>query len=165
MAEVVRYRPDRAVQWLQLGAKGMRDKAARAGSSIIRREGSRSIARDLSQTAGALFDMGKSAVADVAHLAANATEYSLHDDHFEVVKPTGVRTISYAEITTITWHKSDAHFDMERGGLKIGPPAFIVSGTIRAPIGWLRNGVEVPFELLITEIAARAGLEISEDKQ
>ena len=49
---------------------------------------------------------------------------------------------------------------MERGSVNIRPEAYISSGRIKVPIGWERNEIEVPYEMLIDELAARAGIKV-----
>jgi len=36
----------------------------------------------------------------------------------------------------------------------------VVAGRTKVPVGWRRNGLEVPYELLIDELAARSGRSI-----
>lgn len=161
-AEVIRYRAADAIKWLQTGAQGMRSQAKRAGNELARREGVRTIGKDLSQAAGALLDVGKSAVADLMHASAQATEYALHETYFEVVRPTGVKAVNYSEVRRLTRKGDDVTVELERGGITIHPPAHVVSARVKAPVGWSRNGVEVPYDILIEELAARCGQTVSE---
>jgi hypothetical protein len=160
MSEAIRYKPDPAVRWLQIGAGGMRKHAHHQGSQVLKREGARSLGKDVAQAAGALVGAGKSAVAELKHLALQATEYALFDDRFEVIRSTGIRSISYAEVRSATRVNDDVNFILSRGSLTISPPAYVQSGPVRAIIGWERNGIEVAYELLIEEICARSGIDL-----
>ncbi|MEQ1821509.1 MAG: hypothetical protein ABL949_03280 [Fimbriimonadaceae bacterium] len=158
--ETVRYTTAEAVRWLETGAQGMRFVANAQGRSLVRREGERTIGRDVLQAAGALADFGKSALADIRHSQAQATEYLLSDDAIEISSMGRTRTISYSEILSIRLRGDKATVVLERGSLNIRPEAYISSGKIRVPIGWERNEIEVPYEMLIDELAARAGVKV-----
>ena len=82
--ESSRYRPAEAMRWLEIGAQDVRQDARRQSTSVVRREGQRSIGKDLRDAAGAIVGLGKSALADLAHVQAAATEYALYEDRFEV---------------------------------------------------------------------------------
>ena len=161
--ELVRYKPGDAIRWLKEGAVSIRKTAKRQGTSLIRREGERTIGKDLSEAAGALFGVGKSAVADLLHRQAQASEYVLGPEALEVVRPTGSKRIPYSDISQIKLTHDKATVVLGRGSLTITPYAHIVAGRIRVPVGWERNGVEVPYELLIEELAAHSGIEVEED--
>lgn len=160
--ELVRYRPGEAMRWLELGAQNERKSAAKKGRSLVRREGHRTIQRDIGQAAGALIDMGKSAWTDLIALQANASEYVFHDDAFEIVKATGVKRVPYSEITGLYLDGDHLIVELEKGSVTIKPHAHIVAGRVRVPIGWSRNGLEVPYELMIDELSARCGREVGE---
>ena len=148
------------MRWLEVGAQDSRKDAARKGKSIIRREGHRSIGKDLKEAAGAIFDMGKSALAEIAHHQAMAGEYVLQDDSFEVVRSGSVKTYKYSDVRALEQKGERLLMSFERGSLTIKPHAYIVSGRIRVPVGWVRNGMEVPYDILLDELSARCGREI-----
>jgi hypothetical protein len=158
--ELVRYRPGEAMRWLKTGAQTERRSAARKGRSLVRREGHRTVGRDLGEAASALIDMGKSAWADLVALQAEASEYVFHDDAFEIVKSTGVRRIPYSDVTSLTMDGDRLIVELTKGSVTIKPHAYIVAGRVRVPIGWSRNGLEVPYELMLDELSARCGLGI-----
>ncbi len=163
MDSIVRYRPDPAIRWLQQGATGMREKAARKGESVLKRAGERTLGKDLKQTASAILDVGRSAAADIAHLAAAATSYLLHDSDLEIQRPGASRRIPYRDIRAIRHSGDDFVLILAQGSVKISPPGYVVSGPTKAPIGWERNGMEASYVILAEEIAARAGLQIDQD--
>jgi len=99
-------------------------------------------------------------MADLAHRQASASEYVLGDAHFEIVRPTGNRRVTYAEVKKIKLEGDRAQFELIHGSVSIKPFAHLVSGRVRVPIGWTRNNVEVPYELLIEELAARCDIEV-----
>lgn len=138
----------------------MRYVANAQGRSLVRREGERSIGKDVMHAAGAIADFGKSAIADLIHKQAQATEYLLRDDEFDVVSSTRSQTIAYKSVISIRMKGDKATLVLERGSVTIKPEAYIVSGQIKVPIGWSRNEIEVPFEMLIDELAARVGTKV-----
>jgi hypothetical protein len=155
--EDVRYQPGEAVRWLQIGAADRRKQAQRQGQSVWRREGERSLGKDLKQIAGVLTELGRSALADVAHRQALAAEYVLHDKEFESVENGRVKTVRYDSILSIKVRGDKASLIFEQGSLVIHPHAYVVAGRTKVPVGWQRNGMEVPYELLIDELSARCG--------
>lgn len=158
--EVVRYRPGEAMRWLEAGAEDSRRNAARQGKSLVRREGERTIGKDLKQAAGALAAMGKSALAELAHLQAYATEYVMHDTKLEIVKQGSTRSVPFASVKVLKMQNDRATLVLGQGSVSIRPHAYIVAGRIKVPIGWTRNGMEVPYETFFEELAARCKLEI-----
>jgi len=156
----VRYQPGEAVRWLQVGAEDRRRQAQRQGGSVWRREGERSIGKDIKQIAGALTELGRSALAEVAHRQATAAEYVLHDKEFESVEGGKVRTVRYDAILGIRVKGDKTSLIFEQGSMVIRPHAYVVAGRTKVPVGWRRNGLEVPYELLIDELAARSGRSI-----
>ncbi len=158
--ELVRYRPGEAIRWIQSGAEDIRKSAKRQSSSLVRREGERTIGKDIGQAAGALVALGRSAWADLKHNQAMASEYVLLDDSFEIVRPGNVRGVEYSEITGMRLNGDRLTVILERGSIAIKPHAYIVAGRIKVPIGWERNGLEVPYETMLDELAARCGVEI-----
>jgi len=158
--ELIRYRPGEAIRWLETGARDIRKDAARQGKSLVRREGERSVGKDIKQAAGAIFAMGRSALADLAHLQALATEYVLHEDKFEIVRQNSPRTLKYESVQSIKFQNDRATLVLEQGSVSIKPHAYIVAGRIKVPVGWSRNGMEVPYETFFEELAARCRVNI-----
>ena len=97
----VRYKPGEAVRWLESGAADSRKSAARKTGSLVRREGARSLGTDVRDAAGALVDLGKSALSELMHRQATASEFMLHDDHFEVASPGRLRAVRYDAVRPI----------------------------------------------------------------
>lgn len=119
------------------------------------------VKESLRSAAGALFDFGKSAYTDLLHSQAEASEYVLQDDHFDVVRNGTIRSIPYSAIKAIDFRSEKAHFKLDnKSVLTIKPIAHLLVGHAKVPIGWSRNDIEVPFELLIEELSARSKVEI-----
>ena len=160
--ELVRYKPGEAIRWLEMGAQDLKKSARRKGKSIVRREGERSIGRDISQAAGVLMGMGKGALADLIHHQAESSEYVLHDDRFEVVTPGRIKSVKYSQVRSIRMKNEKATLVLDQGSVTIKPHAYVVAGRIKVPIGWARNGMEVPYEVLLDELAARCDVDIEQ---
>lgn len=159
----MRYKPGEAIRWLEMGADNLREAAQKQGRSVFRREGERSIGRDLKQTASAIADLGLSAWADLKSKQMQGTEYVLHDEFFEILEGGQVKTIRYADVLSVKLRDEDATMVFERGSIHIKPQAHIVSGKVKVPVGWTRNGMEVPWRLLVEELAARSGVRLDEE--
>ncbi|MBN8691485.1 MAG: hypothetical protein J0L72_11975 [Armatimonadetes bacterium] len=158
--EVIRYKPGGELRWLANGSDVIRKGAAQRAQGVIRREGQRTFTKDVKDMAGALFGAGQAAMADLVHRQASATQYAFEDDSFEVLSPTAGKRVRYDEFKRIEMEGDKVTILLEKGSIQIKPFAHLVSGRIKVPIGWLRNGVEVPYELLVEELSARSGLEV-----
>jgi hypothetical protein len=158
--ELVRYKPGEALRWLETGAQTRRRSAAEKGRSIVRSEPGSTWGGQIKKAAGAIVDIGKGAYTDLLHRRAQASEYLLHPDHFEVLGPNQALRIPYTEVLAIEQRGDRSVLTHEKGNVTIKPYAYIVSGRIRVPIGWSRNGMEVPFELLLEELSARCGVNL-----
>jgi hypothetical protein len=157
--EPIRYKPGEAIRWLETGADANM-KAARQKGRDMFIPGTPASAK-LGQGVGALIDLGKGAWADMVHKQAEASEYVLQDDRFDVVAGNSIKTVPYAEIKKISIKGERATVTLNRGStLVIKPYAYITAGRLRVPVGWQRNGMEVPYDLLIEELSARCGVEV-----
>jgi hypothetical protein len=158
--EIVRYRPGEAIRWLQSGAESFRKGAVTKGRSVVRQEEIRKIQDNLRDGMGALVDLGRSAWTDLLHRQAEASEYVLQEKHFDVVRPGNLKTVEYARVKSAEIRGDRMTLHLDRGTLVIKPYAYVVAGRVRVPIGWSRNGLEVPYELLAEELCARSGVEL-----
>lgn len=120
-----------------------------------------SISESVKNAAGAMFNLGKSAYAELAHMRANASEYVLLEEHMDVVTGTSIKSIPYQSIKKIVLSKGDkATVVLEKGNITIKPFAHIVAGPLKVPVGWQRNGLEAPYYLILEELAARSKIEL-----
>jgi hypothetical protein len=162
--EVVRYRPGEAIRWLATGAENLRKEAVLRGRTAVKQPtgDARQVKDNLKSAAGALIDLGRSAYTDLLHNQAEASEYVLLDNHLDVVRGGTIRSVPYSDIKKIEYRSERATIVLEKGSLIIKPVAHIVAGRARVAVGWTRNDMEVPYELLIEELAARCKLEIDD---
>lgn len=115
----------------------------------------------IKQVAGAASDLGKGALTDLVYRQAEETTYSLSDDAIEVIGMTSRKRIPYADVSEIGARPHDRFEVTHKGGtLVLKPIAHLVAGRLRVPVGWSRNGMEVPYAMLIEELAAHCGVEI-----
>jgi hypothetical protein len=162
--ELVRYRPGEAIRWLQTGAANLRKTAGQRGKAIVRQAGpdQKGFSENVMTAAGALIDYGKSAYAEVVRRQVEGVEYVLQEDHFDVVRAGAIQTVPYDRVKQIRLVGDRARLYLEKGTVSIKPVAHVVAGHLKVPVGWSRNGMEVPFELLVQELAARCGLDVEE---
>lgn len=118
---------------------------------------------NLKTAAGAIFDFGKGTYADMIHKQAFDSEFVLQDKQFDVVTGGNLKTIQYDRVLSIQLRGDRTTFTLDKGVVTIKPFAYILSGRIKVPVGWIRNGIEVPYELLTLELAARCGVEVQEE--
>lgn len=162
--ELVRYRPGEAIRWLQTGAENIRRGAQAKGRAVVATPvpDAKGLGDSLKGAAGALFEYGRGAYAELMHRQAEASEYVLHEFHFDVARAGNIKTIAYDRIKAVEIDKDRAVLTLDKGSLTIKPFAYLVAGRARVPVGWTRNGIEVPFELLVEELAARAHVDLEE---
>lgn len=160
MTDVVRYRVDEAIRWLDTGATEMRKDAAAAGRSAAHTVAPdlRSVGQSLKKAAASARDYGRGAVADMAHRRAESVEYVLDEERFDIVKGGSIHSIRYDALKTIELKGERARLTLESGDVTIKPVAHLVTSGARVPLGWSRNGLDAPYMTLIEEIAARAGI-------
>lgn len=161
----IRYRPGEALRWLETGADRARESAREKGRRISEPPHDETIKRighGLKNAVGAAVDFGKGAWADLLAQRADATEYVILNDRLELVQGKTMRSVKFTEIRAI--HKKGDRYrvSLVNGSLNIEPYAHIVAGKVKVPIGWTRNGIEVPFELFPDELSARCGVDITE---
>lgn len=162
--ELVRYRPGEAIRWLQTGAEHIRRGATAKGLAAAQAgtPDAKALGDNLKTAAGAIWDFSRGAYADLMHRQAEASEYVLHDRHFDVVRGPNIKSIVYDRVQSIELNKDRAVVTLEKGAVTIRPFAHLVAGKVKVPVGWSRNGIEVPFELLVEELAARCNVEFEE---
>jgi hypothetical protein len=157
--EPIRYKPGEAIRWLETGAEANRKSAKQKGREVFA-PGVPAGAK-LGQGVGALIDFGRGAWTDIVHKQAEASEYVLQEDRFDVVSGNSIKTVPYLEVKKITIKAEKATVTLHRGStMTIKPYAYITAGRVRVPVGWMRNGMEVPYDLLIEELSARCGVEV-----
>lgn len=162
--DAVRYRPGDAMRWLETAAGARRKSAKDKGMSFLAPAGEdspRGIKENLITAAGAIADYGKGAYADLIKRQADSYEIILSETEFSVSKSTGPKIYRYADVTAVTEEKDKITVTLGQTSVTIRPYAYITAGRVKVPIGWDRNGMEVPFELLVEELAARCRVEIT----
>ncbi|MCH8274301.1 MAG: hypothetical protein IH851_05885 [Armatimonadetes bacterium] len=151
MAGPIRYRPADVARWLEIGAGSMR--RTNAPTRVPGGE----IGRVILETVGKVVGQGKGALVQVAVRRLGHLEYRLYDDRIEVTTASSERCVSYDRISAIeTMRPGEYRVVTRDGALRIKPYAWLNVTGLRVPFGWLRDGMEVPFELLIEELAGRA---------
>ncbi len=165
--EPVRYQPGEAIRWLETGADAARSsaksKAKRLSESDPEASTFKKVGKGLKTAAGAAMDMGRGAWADLLAQRAGASEFVFLESQLDVVSGNSIRSIPYEAIRTIKQKGDRTAMTLEKGSLLIKPYAYVVAGKLRVPIGWTRNGIEVPFELIVEELSARCGVEVQKD--
>ena len=163
--ELVRYKPGEAIRWLETGADNIRKGAQNRGMNLLRQTAvdSKTLGENLKSAAGALFDFGKGTYAEMMHRIADDSEYVLQDSQFDVVNGGNLKSIPYDRVIAVNLKGDRGILTLDKGIVTIKPFAYIVAGRIKVPVGWVRNGIEVPYELLLLELAARCGVELQED--
>ncbi|MDQ2986715.1 MAG: hypothetical protein M3R13_08320 [Armatimonadota bacterium] len=153
MAEIIIYRPVDVHAWLKLGSDSLR-KAPMQSSDDLRRK--------VTGAVGKAFDFGKGALADMGGLAIDRIEYRLHTDHIEVVGVGPTKSVPYSAIRRIEVHGRGYRVEAGSQSFTIKPYAHLLVSSVKVPLGWKRNRMDVAFHLLADEIAARAKVSFEE---
>jgi hypothetical protein len=139
--------------WLKLGSESLK-KSPMQRTSDLRKA--------VTGAVGKAFDFGKSAIAGVGGMAIDRIEYRLHDDNVEVVGMGPTRSIRYEDIRRIEVHGKGFRVEAGSQSFTIKPYAHLLVSSVKVPLGWKRNRMDVPFHLLADEIAARAKVDFEE---
>jgi hypothetical protein len=153
--ETVRYQTGEAIRWIAYESDRIRSRAA----AVDLAEGD--FGHSLKSAVGAAWDFGKSTYAGITHESIKDTEYILLEDRFELVKSSSIKSVPYKSVRRIEMRGDKATCILEKGTVTIKPPAYIVAGAIKVPVGWNRNGMEVPYFVIIEELAARCGIDVA----
>ena len=158
----MRYKPGEAIKWLQTEAGRLKSDAKASGRAAAEPSSvdMRGITETVKNAASAVFNLGRSAYAEMAHLRANASEFILLEDRLDIVSGNSIKAIPYSSVKKITLKGDKAQLILEKGIFNIKPFAYIVAGPLKVPIGWERNGLETPYLLIIEELAARCNTEV-----
>ncbi len=157
----VTYRPPDVLHWFSTGSSEAYLSAKRKGKALAKSGPEASVKQKFFQAASMAADFGRGAGADLVHRHATEAVYRLYDDRLVVKTPLGQQTVAYSEVSAIQAHGKDKFtVEHDAGTLTVRPIAHLVSGRIRVPVGWMRNDIEVPFTMLLEELAARSGVEI-----
>ncbi|MCG9894090.1 MAG: hypothetical protein MH204_01270 [Fimbriimonadaceae bacterium] len=158
----VTYRPPDILHWLEQGGRTGRSDSFRKAKEAAKSAGEGGFGTSFRKAAEAAKDLGKAAMADRAGRKYDDFLYLLADEELRIVKDGEATILPYRAIREIKEGKDD-RWEIHAGTVQasIRPAAHLVVGSVKVPIGWLRNGIEVPFRLLIEELAARCGVEIT----
>lgn len=156
----VTYRPAPVLHWFETGAQHARTSAKKKGRELAKTSAD-AWAEGLKKAASAAADLGRSAFSDFVHRAAEEVTFVLHEDSFEAQTLGNKKKVIFDEVTEVAEAAHDRYVLTHKGGtLVIKPTAHLVAGRLKVPVGWTRNGMEVPYTMLIDEIAARSGVDI-----
>lgn len=155
------YRPPDILRWFDLAAKQSAQEARDKGRTVAALAGESKIIPTIKEAAGVAISIGKGAFGGLVQRQAEETRYDLHDAGIEVVDLTRRIKVDYSQIREIVPKGGDKFVVLFNGGsFNVKPVAHLVAGKYKVPVGWLRNGVEVPFLTLVEELAARSQIDI-----
>lgn len=165
--DTVRYRPGEALRWLETGADAARGSAKAKAKKLTQNDPESSafkkVGKGFATMAGAAFDIGMGAWAELMARRAEASEFVFLDSQLDVVSGKSIRSIPYSTIKVLRQKGDRTAVTLENGSLTIKPYAYVVAGKLRVPIGWVRNEIEVPFDLIVEELSARCGIEVQHE--
>jgi hypothetical protein len=156
------YKPPDILYWFDTGSDEALETSRRKGREFS--ADPKDIKATLKQAAQAAAEFGRGAMADFAWRKLDEICYTLEDESFEAITLTTHRRIAYTNVTGIMADKNDKFVIRHtEGSLVIKPVAHLSSGSVKVPIGWKRNDIEVPYLTLVEELAARSGVEITSE--
>ncbi|MBA3725510.1 MAG: hypothetical protein H0W86_03430 [Armatimonadetes bacterium] len=149
------YKPADILRWLKIGSQSLRSVDLKP----VKRD-EISLKGVVGAALGKALDIGKATVASAGGWAIDRLEYRFHEDRLEMLGAGLPKSILYSEIRSVTSSKRTFQVVYEGGKLTLRPYAWLLVSGVKVPLGWERNGMEVSFELLAEELAARAKLEV-----
>ncbi|MCW5936259.1 MAG: hypothetical protein KIT11_03005 [Fimbriimonadaceae bacterium] len=155
---VVTYRPASALKWAELDKISWKETLQKSrGVSLNSSE----VIGAIKEAAGRATAFGKSAVRDYTTRQAVQVSYHLLDTSFLVVSSGAQRAVDYTEIRAIR-ERPENSFELVTASepVVIKPPALLCVGKQKVPVGWERNGIEVPYLFLVEELVSRTGKEV-----
>ena len=157
----VTYKPAEVMQWFDTESKRTNAIVKSQTKDIARVANEEGLIPTIKQAATAALSMTKGAYGSVVQKQAQETRYELFESGFQFIDITRRVRIDYNQVRQIISKPGDRYQILYNGGsITIKPPAHLVAGKYRVPVGWERNGTEVPFLMLIEEISARSGIEV-----
>jgi malonyl CoA-acyl carrier protein transacylase len=158
--QVVRYRPGEAIRWLDGAAEEALGQAKEKASAVT--QNGAGWTERIKKVAGALGELGRGAQAELTRRRAAVSEFVFRDEDFTVSRAGSRQTFPYSAVKRFAKDKDKVVVTLAHAALTIRPYAYVVAGKLKVPVGWDRNGSEVPYELLFEEWAARCRLEVVE---
>lgn len=157
----VTYRSPSLLHWFGTESRAATADARKRGKSLLSERG-RSLAGQIKEAATAAISLGRGAAGELALRQASEEAYVLEAEGFEQMGLGGRARVHYDSVKEIVELGSD-RFEITHsaGRLVVRPVAHLVRGRHRVPVGWLRNGVEVPYRTLVDELAARCRVEVT----
>jgi hypothetical protein len=153
------YKPADAIHWLEPASRATKD----GGKKKAKKE-DKKLTDSIRQGFSAAAEFGSNAMTDLRHRRMDEVLYLLNEESFEAITLSTHKKIEFEKVKAIVGEDKDRfRVDYDGGSLTIKPLAHLVSGRARVPIGWKRNGIEVPYTLLAEELAARCGVEIDSE--
>lgn len=150
------YKPADALHWLEPALR-----ATKEGRKKAKAKEEKKLTDTLRQGFASAMEFGSDALTDLRHRRMDEVLYLLNEDSFEAITLSTHKKVGFDKVKAVVAGDKDRYrVDYEGGSLTIKPLAHLVSGRARVPIGWKRNGIEVPYTLLAEELAARCGVEI-----
>lgn len=155
------YRPVDILHWFGMESRSARRSGFHKGGQVAKRATEQGVVQGLKLAASAAFELTKGAAGDIVQAQAGQTEYILHDTGFEAVDIVRRSKVDYAQVRKIVAKGNDKFVVISDGGsITIKPVAHLLAGHVKVPVGWVRNGMEVPYSTLIEELAARCGVDV-----
>jgi hypothetical protein len=159
------YTPSQCIRWLEMGAGGLKETAK--GEARKAKEGfqERNIGDAVRKSVSAALQAARGYLAELAGKKGEATEYRLYEERVELVSLLKTTTLEYADVRSIAKSEGTRYryvLATSHGDQVISPVAWITAGSARVPIGWERNGIEVPYMVLVEELAARCAVRLEE---
>jgi len=160
----VYYKAADVLHWFGEDAKNAKSLAKKRGKELVKTTSESGIVDGIKHAANMAASYGRGAFGDLVHKQASDTGFVLYETGFEIADMVKKKKVDYDAVRQIVSKPNDRYQVFYDGGsVTIRPVAHLVAGRLRVPVGWVRNGMEVPYVMLIEEISARCGVEIDSE--
>ncbi len=156
------YRPVDILHWFGMESRRNRRSGFHKGGLVPKKATEQGVVQGLKLVASAAYDLTRGAASDLVQAQAGQTEYVLHDSGFEAVDLVRRVKIDYKQVHKIIAKQNDKFLIVaDNANVTVKPVAHLSAGHVRVPVGWVRNGMEVPFATLIEELSARCSVDVT----
>lgn len=155
------YRPVDILHWFGMESRSARRSGFHKGGQVAKKATEQGVVQGLKLAASAAYELTKGAAGDLVQTQASQTEYVLHETGFEALDIVRRTKIDYKQVQKIVAKGGDKFMVVsETGNVTIKPVAHLLAGHLKVPVGWVRNGMEVPYSTLVEELAARCEVDV-----
>lgn len=156
-AKSVKYRvSDSILKWFEFQPS----VSETTSQAISKAKSDQPVQKHIKNAAQTIVDIGKSAYAGMVQLGPLEYEVTFRESEVSLCRNRRIERIPYRTIQRIALEKDVITLKLDHQTIKIRPVVVLSAGKLKVPVGWDRDGQDVPFETLAHEFSGRSGLSV-----